>query len=169
MSTGLDIALVAGTALTALAGGYLGARLGMRGARTAELRALLDEASSALARAEQTRGRAYERFVIEGTNTSEAGVEAVSAFRYELSLAEQTRDRLRFRTAPGAAVYEHLAGALEALGRISIALGTAARLPADWQKGDELNRLHATVKDGEAEFQRERTAFLAAARAALGE
>jgi hypothetical protein len=59
--------------------------------------------------------------------------------REELSVAEQLRDRLSFRTAKDSAVFRHYDEALEALGRVSIALGTAVALPLDAvDRGPEL-------------------------------
>jgi hypothetical protein len=49
-------------------------------------------------------GAARRRHVRTGVKTSERAREAINKFREELSLAEQLRDRLRFRAAEGSPV-----------------------------------------------------------------
>ena len=124
-----DLLTIVLSTLGALVGGYLGVQWRARAVEKQELRQLLDECAAVFARADQTRGGAYLLFVQEGFKTSERGAEAISRFRQELSVAEQLRDRLRFRVGEGSPVLEHYSNALEALGQVSVALGTAAECP----------------------------------------
>jgi hypothetical protein len=157
-----DLLNVALPTLGALFGSYLGVQWRARSVEKQELRQLLDECAAVLARADQRRGGAYVRFLQDGVNTSELGIEAVIRFREELSVAEQLRDRLRFRTREGSAVFKHFFQAVEALGEVSVALGAAVALPADALS--RVTALEERMSTGEEDFKRERAAFLQAAQ-----
>jgi hypothetical protein len=151
----------------ALVGGYLGVQWRARSVEKQELRALLDECASVLARADQRRGAAVGMYEQEGVKTSERGREAINKFREELSLAEQLRDRLRFRAAEGSPVMRSYGKALGALGRVSVALGTAAALPED--SLDYGLEQRGAMTEGEEDFKRHRAAFLLAAQSEVGQ
>lgn len=146
----------------AIGGAYLGVQWRARSVEERELRQLLDEAAPVLTRANQKRGGAYIQFLQEGVSTSPRGFELLQSLRTELSEAEQIRDRLALRTDPDSAVFKHYSGALEALGKVSIALGVAAMMPAEAL--DQGLKQADKMDAGEKEFERARTAFLAAAQ-----
>lgn len=85
----------------------------------------------------------------------------MTRFREELSVAEQLRDRLRFRTGREAPVFIRFCDALEALGQVSVALGTALGLREAIPSHAE--KLDKEMTQGEESFNRERGAFLNAA------
>ena len=166
MSTLGDIAQIAAPALTAGAGAWWAARSSVFAAHDTELRSIVDEAAQVLERADQRRGRAYVLFVSEGADTSDKGLDAIRAFRQELSTAAQLRDRLAFRTGTDDPVYAHYKGALEGLGEVSTTLGVAAV----WQSAvtvGMVQRWDGVMKESEATFKRERELFLDASNKRL--
>jgi hypothetical protein len=158
VSTELDIAKLVVPGLLAAGGAYLGGRVSAGAAEKAELRALLDECAAVLERADQRRVSAETFFITEGLNTTEKGTEAVNAFRQELSLAAQLRDRLLFRMHKNAAPPIRYLNALLALGRASTALGLAVMLPSD--QPYDLSKVNDKLTAAEKDFKEERAAFL---------
>lgn len=103
-------------------------------------------------------------FVQDGAKTSERGYEALNAFRTELSVAAQLRDRIKFRLNADSPLALHYNAALEALGEVSGALGVAAMWPNDRHYDANLKELHDRMTSGEETFKSEREALLDAAR-----
>src|SRR5918992_4930503 len=111
-----DTAQIVVPALTAGGGAWYGARLKFRQERKAELARVLDEAAQVLERADQKRGGAYSMFIQDGANTTQPGIEAIQAFRSELSTAAQLRASIALSEPATSSVHENFSTALEALG-----------------------------------------------------
>jgi hypothetical protein len=161
----VDALIVILPTLGAVLGAYLGVRWRARSEADRELRALTDDAAAVLSRADQHRGDASMMFVQEGVNTSARGLEAIRAFRLELSEADQIRYRIAIRTKSEDPVHTTYAKALDALGEVSVALGTAAMMPRDSTRAGDLG---LKIDSGESAFREARDEFLAAARARFG-
>jgi hypothetical protein len=162
-----DAAVIAIPSATAFAGAWYGSRLKFRQERKAELARLLDEAAKVLERADQRRGAVYAMFVQDGANTSPQGLEALQAFRAELSMAAQLRAQIAVSEAPTSPVYEAFSSALDGLGDISIAAGVAAMWPNDRHYDAPLMELNERIEAGASTFAEKRPAFQEAARKRL--
>jgi hypothetical protein len=162
-----DIAVVVAPALTAGGGAWLGARFQGRREKDAELRVLVNDAVRVLERADRRRGGAYALFVQDGANTSEHGLEALRLFRTELSEAAQLRGQIAVRVPADSPLLKHYEAALEALGEVSVAIGVAVMWPNERHFEADLKKLHDRTVRGEADYKRERDAFVAAAQRRL--
>jgi hypothetical protein len=87
-----------------------------------------------------------------------------------LSEADQLRYRIAIRTRPGDAIHNSYAKAVDALGEVSVALGTAAALHPSGTPPPhaELYKLDAEMTGGEEAFKQAGDDFLNAAWSRFG-
>jgi hypothetical protein len=103
--------------------------------------------------------------VREGVKTTPEGIEAIKAFRRELSEAEQLRGKIAIRTREYAPVSVHYANALLALGRFWKAVGLAAMWPPDAQAPPfRLSEQLEKMQKAESDFMEEKARLIEAAR-----
>jgi hypothetical protein len=169
VSTGADIAAIAAPALTALGGGYLGARWQARSKADEEVRRVLEEATEELEHLAEATARTRSRFFTEGARaTSEDGIKALGDLEVQVAKNRVLRDRILIRVRPDSPVYVHYVNVLQANGRESKEFRAAALTPNDQAEYFNQAEAWSKIEAAEADFERERSAYLMAANAIMG-
>ena len=130
--------------------------------------ALLNDAATALERADQRRDYAYVQFIQEGFSTSDSGVTVLNGFRQHLAEAATYRSQIAVRAGRESDVSRTYQRAVEALAEASKWLGVVAAMPEQHAGpgGLDAKDINDKVSAADAEFNVARDAFLDAAQAA---
>lgn len=159
-----EVAQIVVPGALALTGSLYGASRAGSNVEKAELRTVLDEATSLLSRAGNQLGQAYRQYTGNVTETTPEGEEELRQLKaVEVEVAE-LRGKLVMRTPDSSPIAVHYFNAQLALGRAVRVFVIADRWPTARANRYDLAAEEKKAHDAEEDFVREHGLFLEAAQ-----